>query len=182
MDQRETELKLVISLYSAAALYGNDYYKERARDELKFLTFKLSELRRLRTKMQATPDKTDAQERTERELINRGQAYLLYKTGVLADEFENDPAHQFLRIRPQTSNVAESEARINYLRARDEARTRKLVEGYRMGKSREDIEKEELAASENYHERFSLREKINRIKGFTMAHFMDINTNGRASA
>ena len=46
----------------------------------------------------------------------------------------------------------------------------------------EDIEKEELAASENYHERFSLREKINRIKGFTMAHFMDINTNGRASA
>lgn len=182
LDQRETELKLVISLYSAAALYGNDYYKERARDELKFLTFKLSELRRLRTKMQATPDKTDAQERTERELINRGQAYLLYKTGVLADEFENDPAHQFLRIRPQTSNVAESEARINYLRARDEARTRKLVEGYRMGKSREDIEKEELAASENYHERFSLREKINRIKGFTMAHFMDTNTNGRASA
>ena len=51
-----------------------------------------------------------------------------------------------------------------------------------MGKSREDIEKEELAASENYHERFSLREKTNRIKGFTMAHFMDINTNGRASA
>ncbi|MFR8204891.1 MAG: hypothetical protein ACLU99_00030 [Alphaproteobacteria bacterium] len=90
-------------MHSAAALYGNDYYKERARDELKFLTFKLRELRRLRTKMQATPDKTDAQERTERELINRGQAYLLYKTGVLADEFENDPAHQFLRIRPQTS-------------------------------------------------------------------------------
>ncbi|MFR8206382.1 MAG: hypothetical protein ACLU99_08635 [Alphaproteobacteria bacterium] len=39
-DQRETELKLVIFV-QYAALYGNDYYKERARDELKFLTFKL---------------------------------------------------------------------------------------------------------------------------------------------
>ena len=52
MDDRETELKRIIVLYSGAAFNTNCEQNEQARTKLKFLVFKLSELRRLREKAQ----------------------------------------------------------------------------------------------------------------------------------
>ena len=52
MDERETELKRIISLYAGAAFNSNCEQQSRAQEKLKFLTFKLSELRRLRERAQ----------------------------------------------------------------------------------------------------------------------------------
>lgn len=67
MDDRETELKLIIMLYQSAERNGTGYYKELAQNKLSFLNFKLSELRRLRDRTQATKSKSDEQEKREKE-------------------------------------------------------------------------------------------------------------------
>ena len=59
MDIRETELKRVILLYSEAAFNSNSALQSIAQEKLKFLTFKLSELRRLRDRMAASKSHAD---------------------------------------------------------------------------------------------------------------------------
>lgn len=54
LDDRETELKRVISLYAGAAFNNNCSQQNPAREKLKFLTFKLSELRKIRERVQST--------------------------------------------------------------------------------------------------------------------------------
>ncbi len=73
MDDRETELKLIIMLYQSAERNGTGYYKELAQNKLSFLNFKLSELRRLRDRTQATKSKSDEQEKREQELTKEAQ-------------------------------------------------------------------------------------------------------------
>lgn len=82
LDDRETELKLIISLYSTAERNGTGYYKEMAQNKLNFLYFKLSELRRLRDRTQATKDKSDEQERREQELERSAQIMAAGMAGV----------------------------------------------------------------------------------------------------
>ena len=60
MEHRETEIKRIATLYSAAALNPHSPMQKIAQEKLSFTLFKLSELRRLRDKMKATkstPDK-----------------------------------------------------------------------------------------------------------------------------
>ena len=59
MDMRETEIKRIASLYSAAALNPNSSLQELAQEKLKFTLFKLSELRRLRDRMKSTKSHAD---------------------------------------------------------------------------------------------------------------------------
>ncbi len=54
LDERETELKRVISLYAGAAFNSNCSQQNPAQEKLKFLTFKLSELRKIRERVQST--------------------------------------------------------------------------------------------------------------------------------
>jgi len=51
LDDRETDLKRVIALYSGAAFNNNCPQQAQAQEKLKFLTFKLSELRKLRERV-----------------------------------------------------------------------------------------------------------------------------------
>ncbi|MCQ2740656.1 MAG: hypothetical protein MJ210_00860 [Alphaproteobacteria bacterium] len=48
LNERESELRRIITLYSASAFNSNSSTKILAQEKLKFLTFKMSELRRLR--------------------------------------------------------------------------------------------------------------------------------------
>lgn len=73
MDDRETELKLIIMLYQSAERNSTGYYKELAQNKLSFLNFKLSELRRLRDRTQATKSKSNEQEKREQELTKEAQ-------------------------------------------------------------------------------------------------------------
>lgn len=60
MEHRETEIKRIATLYSAAALNPNSPMQKIAQEKLSFTLFKLSELRRLRDRMKSTkstPDK-----------------------------------------------------------------------------------------------------------------------------
>ncbi|MBQ9235914.1 MAG: hypothetical protein IJ184_05560 [Alphaproteobacteria bacterium] len=52
LDDRETEMKRVISLYTGAAFNPNCEQQSEAQNNLKFLVFKLNELRRLRERVQ----------------------------------------------------------------------------------------------------------------------------------
>ena len=54
MEMRETEIKRIALLYSAAALNSNSKLQPLAQEKLKFTIFKLSELRRLRDRMKST--------------------------------------------------------------------------------------------------------------------------------
>ena len=51
LDDRETDLKRVIALYSGVAFNNNCPQQAQAQEKLKFLTFKLSELRKLRERV-----------------------------------------------------------------------------------------------------------------------------------
>lgn len=74
MDERETELKRIISLYAGAAFNSNCQEQSIAQEKLKFLTFKLSELRRLRERAQnikVTPNhQKEQQEKNKNENYN----------------------------------------------------------------------------------------------------------------
>lgn len=59
MDMRETEIKRIATLYSGSALNPNSPFQEIAQEKLKFTLFKLSELRRLRDRMQTTKSTPD---------------------------------------------------------------------------------------------------------------------------
>ena len=71
MEHRETEIKRIAALYSAAALNPFSPMQKIAQEKLCFTLFKLSELRRLRDKMKATkstPDKCKHEIEKERKL------------------------------------------------------------------------------------------------------------------
>jgi hypothetical protein len=59
LDDRETEIKRIIFLYAGAAFNNHSRQQTEAREKLKFLTFKLSELRRLRERTVNTKDHAD---------------------------------------------------------------------------------------------------------------------------
>lgn len=81
MDMRETEIKRIATLYSAAALNPNSPMQAIAQEKLKFTLFKLSELRRLRDRMKSTKSRPDnfnslpahvqAAERVRHKMANR---------------------------------------------------------------------------------------------------------------
>ena len=59
LNDRETEIKRIITLYSGAAFNPNSAQQRAAQEKLKFLTFKLSELRRLRERTENLKSNAD---------------------------------------------------------------------------------------------------------------------------
>lgn len=124
LDDRETELKLVISLFEIARANSKGYYKEAAENRLSFLYFKLSELRRLREKTQQTKgysveEKEKEKERLAKELEQKSINLL---NRIIIDKYINEDydARQFdsgvegisLHYRPDANNVNEAQNKI----------------------------------------------------------------------
>lgn len=128
---RETELKLCISLFSASAMNCKGEFKEKALEKLKFLNFKLSELRRLRSALRDTKDKTTDQEKREMKMMEKTQEitrtaaemYVFNKVGMAAQGLENGIADDIVEFRPVSTSREQAIAKI---------------QAYRMGKTLED--------------------------------------------
>lgn len=190
LGDRETEMRRVIALYAGAAVYGNGPLKEQALERLAFMNFKLSELRRLRVKTQATKDRADSQEELNR-IQDRKQArimaagammlahenmvhrYLRNKSGIDSREFEQGIGEEFVRFRPVTETREAAENKIETFR-RNGVKTAILLTEMRMGKSREEIEKERLFAK--------MPPKVRRLNGFQKDVYRQIYESRRLPA
>ena len=178
LDDRETEIKRIMSLYAGAAIHGQGYYKDMAQEKLAFLTFKLSELRRLRTRTEQLKNKSDEQERREQELekdarvlaagtamvatASAAETYMLAKTGMFAKDYEKNLGEYMVEFRPVSRNREEAEQKISSVRE-NSRKMAQMINGFRFGKSKEEQEKEGKTQL--------LKDRIRRIKGFEMSRF-----------
>lgn len=91
LDDRETELKRVITLYAGAAF--NPFCEQQliAQEKLKFLVFKLSELRRLRERLQQVKPRRPKQNEDLNNLqaLQSNLAYNEYNHEENDDEYDN---------------------------------------------------------------------------------------------
>ena len=112
LDDRETELKLIISLYGTAERNGTGAYKELAQQRLNFLNFKLNELRRLRERTAQTKSISDEKEKHIKQSINKSVEYIQEHT--ITNYFQNINATNELettsenihpQYMPETKNI-----------------------------------------------------------------------------
>ncbi|MBE6452738.1 MAG: hypothetical protein E7012_04535 [Alphaproteobacteria bacterium] len=115
LDDRETELKLIISLYSTAERNGSGFHKEMAQQRLNFLYFKLSELRRLRERTQQTKSYSDEKEEKVIKTIEHTHdiAEQLVYTYVAQQNIANELDSAAERIQPQYMPVTKSITDVN---------------------------------------------------------------------
>ncbi len=190
LGDRETEMRRIIALYAGTAVYGNGPLKEQALERLAFLNFKLSELRRLRVKMQATKDRADSREELDRieekkqaKIMTAGallfahenmtNRYLRNKAGIDSREFEQGIGEEFVRFRPITETREAAENKIETVR-QNSRKTAALLTAMRMGKSKKEIEEEEAATQREL--------RIRRLNGFEAARYRNIYENSRQPA
>ena len=190
LDDRETEMKLVMSLYMSAAIHGKGYYKERAQEQLYFMRFKLRELRRIRTAIQEANRSAQLQnqaekEREEQRLQKQAEhaAYMMMRAGVYAYELEGRFAERVDAIRSGAINAGDARERLAQIRER-RLNIRDLIsKGYRMGKSKEALEaehSEKTSDKDLYAEH--LRERGRQIRGFREDEYLRLNGRQRSYA
>lgn len=164
LNDRETELKLIIMLYALAERNGTGYYKELAQNKLSFLQFKLSELRRLRDRTQATKGKSDEEEKREQqraEIVQqatRDAAMLAAVEGLeqarqsylenqkSAKEFDTAIDGVLTHYLPVTGDVEEVMRKKERL-SRNREEMLDLFKSLRMGVSKEEKERRERGSS-----------------------------------
>ncbi len=190
LDDRETDIKRVIQLYSGAAFNSNSRLQAEAKEKLKFLTFKLSELRRLREKTQNTKSHADskeyfeAKERAERreaiaataaistlaltpEIISLGERKL--KAEINTDSLEHGIGESFVRLRPETHTPDQAYEKIAAAKQHREemiamfTAMRNGISKEEWLKMRQEGKTPQVAAS--------TREKIRKLQGFRAAMF-----------
>lgn len=192
LDDRETELKLIIMLYAAAERGGTGYYKEMAQNKLIFLNFKLSELRRLRDRTQATKNKSDEQERAEKELERSArqavgtmavasaaagleqarQSYLQNQRDALL--FDNAIDGIITHYRPVTHSPAEVMAKKERLHMTRQ-NIHEVISAMRMG-----ISKEELLRQESQKDVYGRKHLVSRSRGFNRYRFNQLENESPA--
>ena len=192
LDDRETEIKRIISLYSGAALNPHCRQQTEAQEKLKFLTFKLSELRRLRERTQATKSHADSkeyfdeQERRERTAAVRTTAALagvaltdemlsLGERRLLKDKdsslLEHGIGESFVNLRPNTTTKEEAITKINTAKLNREQMIAMFTA------MRNGISKEEWLRRQNQQDQpqqqSSLRQYPRNLRGFRVSDFRE---------
>ena len=129
-------------------------------ERLYFMNFKLSELRRLRVKTQATKDKADRDKYEDQkyaEMVGRTvaasamilahenmkQNYFRQKAGIDSNDFESGFGEEFVRFRPVSETKEQASTKIERVRKNKE-KMLELIRAQRMGMSADDLEKEKL--------------------------------------
>ncbi len=190
LDDRETDIKRIIQLYSGAAFNSNSKLQTEAKEKLKFLTFKLSELRRLRERTQNTKDHADskeyfeAKERAERreaiaataaisaialtpETMSLGERRL--QEAQDTDSLEHGIGESFVRLRPETHTPEQAREKIAAAKLHREEMIA-MFTAMRNGISKEEWLKMRQEGKAPQVP-MSTREKIRRLQGFRAAMF-----------
>lgn len=176
LDDRETEIKRVIFLYAGAAFNSNSRQQAAAQEKLKFLTFKLSELRRLRERTQSTKSHADSKEYFEKqeqrrqqtaeavtaslvtaEMISLGNQRLAQKTNL--STLEHGIGESFIKLNPETQTKHDAEEKINTVR-QNAKNTRAMLEALRNGMSKKDWD--DSQKSQN------IKKTLRNLRGFTV--------------
>lgn len=199
LDDRETEIKRIIFLYSGAAFNPNCRQQTEAQEKLKFLTFKLSELRRLRERTQATKSQADSkeyfdeQERRDRqaainttmaisgvalasEMLSIGEQRLLKERR--STNFEHGIGESFVTLRPETITREQALAKINTA----ELNRKQMVEMFtamRNGISKEEWLRQQAAKS-SPTQSSSIRSQVRQLRGFNVRDFMEYSNSQSA--
>ena len=189
LDDRETEIKRIISLYSGAAFNPHSRQQTEAQQKLKFLTFKLSELYRLRERTKATKDRADSkeyfaeQERRERqaalaatagitgialadEVLSLGERRL--KEGINTATLEHGIGESFVRLRPETRTREQAENKINTA-MRNRNQMAAMLTAMRNGISKDEwLRQQDKPAVTN-----DIRQKVRNLHGFRVADYQE---------
>lgn len=113
MDDRETELKLIISLYNTAERNGTGPYKELAQQRLHFLNFKLNELRRLRERTAQTKSISDEKEELIQQTVTQSAKYIQEQINNysqnqnIASDFESAAENIHPQYMPETHSLSD---------------------------------------------------------------------------
>ena len=189
LDDRETEIKRIISLYSGAAFNPHSRQQTEAQQKLKFLTFKLSELYRLRERTKATKDHADSreyfaeQERRERQaalaatagitgialadgMLSLGERRL--KEGINTAALEHGIGESFVRLRPETRTREQAENKINTA-MRNRSQMAAMLTAMRNGISKDEwLRQQDKPAVTN-----DIRQKVRNLHGFRVADYRE---------
>lgn len=191
LDDRETEIKRVISLYSGAAFNPNSRQQAEAQQKLKFLTFKLSELYRLREKTKATKDHADSreyfakQEQSERQeavaatagiatiaLVDELASGLgerrLERRGIDTTSLEHGIGESFVRLRPETHTREQAENKISTA-VRNREQMLAMLEAMRNGQSKEAWQRSQTEP----RTADDLRNRVQNLRGFTVKRYQE---------
>lgn len=194
LDDRETEIKRIILLYSGAAFNPNCRQQTEAQEKLKFLTFKLSELRRLRERTQATKSQADdkeyfaQKEKQERqaainatmaisgvalasEMMSLGERRLLKENGTL--NFEHGIGESFVNFRPETTNKEQALSKINTAEL-NRKQMADMFMAMRNGLSKDEWLKQKAQTSSNTS---PINTPKSRLRGFNVHDFMEYSNN-----
>ena len=178
MERRETEIKRIATLYSAAALNPNSPLQQLAQEKLNFTLFKLSELRRLRDKMKSTKSTADfckhdpAQQRQQQEHKNNKPTYIFSPVAkddndlslgekrlsemYASHELNQGFSERFTHFRPDTQNHDQAIKKMD-LAVNNHNVMREMLQAMRNGMSREEWLKKHQQAQTPNNNRRSLR-------------------------
>ena len=154
LDDRETEMKRVMLLYAGTAFNSNSRQQSIAQEKLKFLNFKMSELRRLRERTQQTKSKADDQQYFEEKERRYQQTATNITTGLVAAEMlslgnhrlqqnissnllEHGIGESFVRLRPETTTLEQAQEKISIAKQNREQML-DMFEAMRNGMSKDD--------------------------------------------
>ncbi len=187
LNDRETEMKRVMTLYAGAAFNSNCRQQVAAQEKLKFLTFKLSELRRLRERTNSTKSHADTKEYFERkerqeqhaayaatagfvamgvaaEMANLGEQRLREKIDTAA--LEQGVGQTLLQQRPLTYTREEAKAKINTVE-QNRYSMRAMFEAMRNGMSKDEWLRSQ--ADKNIGD--EIRRKVRNRLGFNVSRY-----------
>lgn len=191
LDDRETEIKRIISLYSGAAFNPLSRQQAEAQQKLKFLTFKLGELYRLREKTKATKDHADSreyfaeQERRERQAAvaaTAGIAAMAITDGMMQSlgeqrlerekeldtvSLEHGVGESFVQLRPETYNKDQAEDKISRA-AHNREMMMSMFAAMRNGMSKEEWLKRQQNTLRTAED---IGQKVQRLRGFRVNDF-----------
>ncbi len=183
LDNRETEIKRIVQLYAGSAFNTNSIYHEVAQEKLKFLVFKLNELRRLRERMAATKSHADKEKETnntenQNSLNITSNAFAVTGAVAIGEQLLNQNANylpeigigeSFLEMRPNTNSPKEAKEKIRSAKERYE-QTISMLAAMRNGMS-----KDEWLRSQNENRNSSIesqiRSRINMIRGWETSRY-----------
>lgn len=192
LDDRETEIKRITYLYAGAAFNPNCRMQNSAQEKIKFLTFKLSELRRLREKTANTKSYADEKEYFELEERRRQREAIAATAGLTTmaiideqysigskrlssqhniNELEQGIGANFVSLRPETQTIEQAKDKIrSALEHREQLR--KMFTAMRNGMSKEEWMRTQ-------HDTPSVGSKINtdiqNIRGWQISRFHEIS-------
>lgn len=191
LDERETEMKRVMTLYSGAALNTNSRHQVVAQEKLEFLVFKLSELRRLRERTASTKSHADSKEQLDARERQRQREAVAITAGLAATSltaemmspgnrklykdnstelFERGPAESIVSMRPITRTVEQAFEKIETSK-KNRDHMRSLFAAMRNGMSKEEWEKMQKQGDRPASEQ--VRSSVNKRRSNFLSRFRE---------